>query len=167
MVYGMELIHDEIVDTFDVKYNAGSYTGYTLSPGINEKSDRNLKLKSLLPDDVKLNNTIDGIRLRANVTTDKTIEFIKKSFFYSLLVFTQLHSGALGDIKGLIQLISGLYKNEKLIYITGVDETHLKRDCINGSNVNSSRETFLYGFALDKAAVIIFIKRLESDFLKR
>ena len=87
MVYGMELMHDEIVDTFDVKYNAGSYTGYTLSPGINEKSDRNLKLKSLLRDDVKLNNTIDGFGLRANVATDKTIELIKKSFFLFIISF--------------------------------------------------------------------------------
>ena len=43
--------------------------------------DIKLMLKSLLPDDVKVNITINDIRLRSNLTTNKTIRFTKKSFF--------------------------------------------------------------------------------------
>ena len=37
-------------------------------------------IKSLLSGDVKVNITIDDIRLRSNLTTDK-ISYTKKSFF--------------------------------------------------------------------------------------
>ena len=35
-------------------------------------------LKSLLPKEVKVNNAIDDIRLKSNVTTNKTIRILKK-----------------------------------------------------------------------------------------
>ena len=37
--------------------------------------------KSLLPDEPKVNITIDDIRLRSNLTTNKTKRFTRKSFF--------------------------------------------------------------------------------------
>ena len=43
--------------------------------------DFNFMLKSLLPKEVKVNITIDDIRLKSNLTTNKTIKFTKKSFF--------------------------------------------------------------------------------------
>ena len=43
--------------------------------GIYEVSDNILRLKSLVPEDVKLNPTIDDIRLKSNLTTYKTIKF--------------------------------------------------------------------------------------------
>ena len=73
-----------------------------------EISDINLMLKSLLPKEVKVNITIDDIRLKSNSTTNETIKFTKKIFFfYIILGFTQSHSGVLGDIEGFIQLIPG------------------------------------------------------------
>ena len=75
LVYRMELTHDEIVDILDIKYIAGSTIGYTLPPGIYEISDLNLTLKSLLPNERKVNNIIDDIRLGSNLTTNKTIRF--------------------------------------------------------------------------------------------
>ena len=64
IVYRMELIYDEIMDVLDIKYISASSIGFTLAPGIDELSDPNLMLKSLLPDDVKVKTTFDDIRLR-------------------------------------------------------------------------------------------------------
>ena len=80
----MELNHDEIVDIMDIKYISTSTNSYSLQPGIYDISDINLMLKSLLPNEVKANITIDDIGLRSNLTTNKTIKFTKKPFFYRL-----------------------------------------------------------------------------------
>ena len=48
------------------------------------------------------------------------------------------------------QKIAGTYKSEKLNIITGIDQTSLKADCINGSIVDGIRNLILYSFALDK-----------------
>ena len=73
MFYRIELISDEIVDILDVKNIAGLTNGYTLFPGKNGITDNSLLLISILPNKVKVNTTIDNIRLRSNVTTYKTI----------------------------------------------------------------------------------------------
>ena len=69
----------------------------------------NLTLKSLLPSKVKVNFTIDDIRLKSNLTTNKTFGFTTKSFFCTILGFTQTHSEPLGDIDGFIHLTPGTY----------------------------------------------------------
>ena len=81
MVFRTELIYSEIEKLLDLKLIATSSIGYTLPPGRYEISDINLMLKSLLPDDVKVNFTIDDIRLRSNLTTNKTIRFTKNLIF--------------------------------------------------------------------------------------
>ena len=81
MVFKMELTYSEIEKILDTKYIAPSSTGYTSQPGIYEISDINLMLKSLVPKEVKVNITIDAIRLKSNLTTNKTIRFTKKSLF--------------------------------------------------------------------------------------
>ena len=45
-------------------------------------------------------------------------------------------------------MIAGSYKSDKPANITGIDKTHLKCDCIDGSIVNGTREPILYSFAL-------------------
>ena len=80
MVYRMQLPYDEILDVLDVEYIAGSTMGYTLPPGIYEITGNYLILKSLFPDEVKVNITIDDISLRSNLTTNKTIRCIEKFF---------------------------------------------------------------------------------------
>ena len=62
IVSGMELPNDEIVDLLEIKFVTGPTNGYTLPPGINKDSDRKLMLKSLLPNEVKVNNRNDDIR---------------------------------------------------------------------------------------------------------
>ena len=150
MFYRLELTHDEIEDIFDVKDFSGSTIGYTLPPGLYEVSDINLMLKSLLPDKVKVDITIDDIRLRSNLTTNKTIRFTEKSFFHTILAFTKSHSGVLGDIDGFFQKIPGTYKREKPYNITGFDENHLRCDCIKRHFVSGARQLILYRFSLDK-----------------
>ena len=104
-------------------------------------------LKSLLPNKVKVKITIGQIRLKSNLTSNKTKRFRKNSFFYTISGFTQSHLGPLGDIEGFIQKLPGTIKSEKPINNTGIDEIHLNYDCIKGSIVIGIREPILNSFA--------------------
>ena len=144
----MRLSYDEIMNILDLKYIPTKRTGYSLNPGIYEVIDLNNALKYILPDNVKVFITIDDIRLKSNLKTNQTLIFTEKSFFYTILGFTQSHSYPLVDIDGYYQLIAGSYKSDRPINITGIDKVHLKADCIQGSIVNGIREPILYSFAL-------------------
>ena len=148
LVYRMRLSYDEIMDILDLKYIPTKRTGYSLNPGIYEVVDLNNTLKHILPDNVKVNITIDDIRLKSNLQINQTLIFTEKSFFYTILGFTQSRSYPLDDIDGFYQIIPGSYKSDRPINITGIDKIHLKCDCIQGSIVNGIREPILYSFAL-------------------
>ena len=77
----MRLSYDEIMDKLDLKYIPTKRTGYSLNPGIYEVADLNNTLKHILPDNVKVNNTIDDVRLKSNLKTNQTLIFTEKSFF--------------------------------------------------------------------------------------
>ena len=144
----MRLSYDEIMDIVDLKYIPTKRTGYSLNPGIYEVVGLNNTLKYILPDNVKVNVTLDDIRLKANLKTNQTLIFTEKSFFYTNLGFTRSRSYPLDDIYGFYQLTSGSYKSDKPINITGIDKIHLKSDCIQGSIVNGVREPILFNFTL-------------------
>ena len=148
LVYRVQLTYDEIIDVLDLKYIPTKRTGYSLNPGIYEVIDLNNTLKHILPDNVKVNITIDDIRLKSNLKINQTLIFTEKSFFYTILGFNRSHSYPLDDIDGFYQLIAGSYKSDKPINITGVDKIHLKSDGIQGSIVNGVREPILFSFAL-------------------
>ena len=93
-----------------------------------------------------MNNTIDDIRLKSSLTTNKTIKFTKNSFFYTILGFTKSHSGVLGVIPGFVQLNLESYRSNRPINIKEIDNIHLKYDCIHRSIVNGVRETIFYSF---------------------
>ena len=150
MVFRFELTYNEIVDILDIKYIPTSTKGYTLPCGIYEIRDINFMIQSLLPNDVEVKISIDGVRFRSNLTTNRTIKFTKRSFFYTILGFTQSHQGSLDDIDGFYQIIAGNYKSNKPISIIGIDKIHLKADCVDGSIVNGVREPILFSFSLDK-----------------
>ena len=97
---------------------------------------------------MKVNITIDDIRLKSNLKIIQTLLFTEKSFFYTILGFTQSQSYPLDDIEGFYQVIAGSYKSDKPINITGIDKIHLQCDCTKGSIVNGIREPILYSFAL-------------------
>ena len=148
LVYRMRLSYDEIMDILDLNYIPTKRTGYSLNPGIYEVIDLHNTLKHILPDNVKVNITIDDIRLNSNLKINQTLIFTEKSFFYTILGFTQSRSYPLDDIDGFYQNIPGSYKSNRPINITGIDKIHLKCDCIQGSFVNGIREPILYSFAL-------------------
>ena len=83
--------------------------------------------------------------------TNKAIKSTKKSFFYTFLGFTQSHLGSLGDIEGFIQKIPGTYKIGKTNNYTGIDKTHIRADCADGSILDGVRHLILYSFALEKS----------------
>ena len=91
LVYRMQLTYNEIIDFLDLNYVATKRTGYSLNPGIYEVVDLNNTLKYILPDNVKINVTIDDIRLKSNLKLNQTLLFTEKSLFYTILGFTQSH----------------------------------------------------------------------------
>ena len=58
----MQLTYDEIIDVLDLKYISTKRIGFSLDPGIYEIVDLNNTLKYILPKNVQVNVTIDGIR---------------------------------------------------------------------------------------------------------
>ena len=148
LVHRMKLTHDETIDILDFKYIPTKRRGYSLNPSIYEIVDLNNTLKYILPDNVKVDVSFDDIRLKSNLRYNQTLIFTNKSFFYTILGVTQSHQGPLNDIEGFYQILPKSYKSDRPINITGIDEIHLKCDCIQGSVVNGIRESFLYSFAL-------------------
>ena len=65
MVYRFQLTYDEIMDILHLKHIPTKRTGYSLDPGIYEVIDLNNTLKYILPDNAKVNITIDDIRLKS------------------------------------------------------------------------------------------------------
>ena len=92
MVFGRDLTYTEIENIHEMKYIDASSVAYTLSPDINSISDIKLSLKSLFPDEVTVNVTIDVIRLKSKLTTNNPISFTKKTFYHTISGFTQSHS---------------------------------------------------------------------------
>ena len=89
MVYRLQLSYDEIIDILDLKYIPTKRTGYSLNPGIYEVEDLNNTLKHILSDDVKVNITIDDIRLKSNLIINQTLIFNRKIFLlYNLRFYT-------------------------------------------------------------------------------
>ena len=84
MVFGMELTYYEIEKLLDMKNIDASTIGYTLSPSIYEIIDIKKTLKSLLPDEGKVNIFNDGTGLKSNPTTNKIIRFTKNLFLYHI-----------------------------------------------------------------------------------
>ena len=108
-------------------------------------------LKSLLPDNVKVKIRTNEIGVKSNLTTIKTRKFTKKSFFYTILGFTESSSGPLNDhLHGFVQMIPASCKIKRPIIITGIDKVHLKCNCSNGSIVSGCREPILCSFGLDQ-----------------
>ena len=116
---------------------------------------------------MKVNITIDDIRLKSNLKINQTPIFTERSFFYTILGFTQSRSYPLDDIDGFCQLIAGSYKSDKPINITGIVKIHLKCDCIQGSIVNGIREPILYSFALFSPPVHKIYKEPRVKLFKK
>ena len=95
------------MDILDLRYIHTKRTGYSLNPGIYEVIVLNNSLKYILPKNVKVNITIDDIRLKSNLKINQTLIFTERSFFYTILGFTQSRSYPLDDIDSHYQLIAG------------------------------------------------------------
>ena len=150
MVHRMQLTYDEIINISDFKYISTKRIGYSIKPNIYNVVDLNKTLKIILPENVKIGVSIDEKKYKSNLKINQTLIFTNKSFFYTILGFTQSQSYPLDDIDGFYQLIAGSYKRDKPINITGIDKVHLKCDCIDGSIMSGVREPILYSFALDQ-----------------
>ena len=167
LVYRMQLTYNEIIDILDFEYIPTKRIGYSLNPGMYEVIDLNNTLKYILPDNVKVTVTIDDIRLKSNLKINQTLIFTEKSFFYTILGFTQSHQGSFNDIEGFYQFLPGSYQSSKPISITGIDKFHLKCDCIQGSIINGKREPILFSFALSSPPGHKIYKKLRVKLFKK
>ena len=59
LVYRMQLTYNEIIDILDLKYISTERIGYSIEPNIYNVVDLNKTLKNTLPNNVKIDNTID------------------------------------------------------------------------------------------------------------
>ena len=150
LVYRFRLTYDEIMYILDMKYIPSKRIGFSIEPNIYNVVDLNRTLKNILPNNVKIDITIDERKYKTDSKINQTLIFTNKSFFYTILGFTQSHQSSLNDIEGFYQIIPGSYKSNKPINITGIDNVHLKCNVVDGSIVNGVREPFLYSFALDQ-----------------
>ena len=116
---------------------------------------------------MKVNITIDDVRLKSILKTNQTLIFTENSFFFTILGFTRSRSYPLDDIDGFYQLIAGSYKSDKPINITGIDKVHLKCDCIQGSIVNGIQEPILYSFGMSSPPEHKIYKEPRINFLKK
>ena len=97
------------MDILDLEYIPTKRTGYSLNPGIYEVIDLNTNLEYILPDNVKVNITIDDIRVKSNLRNIQTLIFTNKSFFCSIIGFTQSHQCSLNDTEGFYQILPESY----------------------------------------------------------
>ena len=155
------------MDILALKYIPTKRIGYSLNPGIYEMVDLSNSLKYILPDYVKVNITINDIRIKSNLRNNQTLIFTDKSFFYTILGFTQAQQGPSNDIEGFYQILPGSYKSDKPINITGIDKVHLKADCIQGSILNGCREPILYSFALSSPPSQKIFKEPKTKLFKK
>ena len=146
----MQVTYDEIINILDLKYIPTKRTGYSMEPNIYNVDNLNKTLRNILPNNVKKNVSIDERKYKTDLKINQTLIFTNKSFFYTILGFTQSHQGPLNDIEGFYQILPGSYENDKPINITGIDKVHLKCNVVDGSIVNGIRESILYSFALDQ-----------------
>ena len=167
MVYRFQLTYDEIMDILDLKYIPTKRTGYSINPVIYEKIDLNNTLKYILPNNVKVNVTKDDIRLESNLKTNQTLLFTNKSFFYTILGYTQSHQEPLNDIEGFYQILAGSYKSNRPVNITGIDKVNLKCDCIQGSIMNGVREPTIYSFTLTSPPGYKIFKEPRVKLIKK
>ena len=163
----MQLTYYEVLHILDLKYIPTKRKGYSLNPGIYEVVDLNNSLKIILPDNVKVNITIDDFRLKPNLKDNHTLIFTNKSLFYCILEFTQAHQGSLNDIEGFYKILPGSYKSDKPINISGTDKIQSKCDCIQGPIVNGIREPILYNFALSSPSSQKIYKEPRIKLSKR
>ena len=167
MVYRFQLTYDEIIDILDLKFIPTKRMGYSIQPNIYNVVDLNKTLKNILPDNVKINISIDERKYKSDLETNQTLIFTNKSFFYTILGFTQSHQGPLNDIEGFHQILPGSYKSDKPINITGIDKVHLQCNVVDGSIVNGIREPLLYSFAPDQPLGHKIYKEPKVKLLKK
>ena len=146
----MQLTYNEIINILDLKNIPTKRMGYSIEPNIYNVVDLTKTLKNILPNNIKINVSIDERKYKTNLEINQTLIFTNKSFFYTILGFTQSHQGPLNNIQGFCQTLPGSYKSDKPINITGIDKVHLKCNVVDGSIVNGVRERILYSFALDQ-----------------
>ena len=83
MVFRMGFVYSKIENILDTKFDAALSTGYTLPREMYQNSDINLMIMFFPPNDVKVDITTDDIRLRSELSINKTIRFPKKILRYN------------------------------------------------------------------------------------
>ena len=142
----IDLIEDDVKLVLDD--NNSNFITYELEPGIYTFKDISEALFNLLQTEYPGSNNV--IIIEYDEITGKTkldvkagtiaIRFDENSFFNTILGFTPGW-----DYKHYNKYIS-----QKIVSLSNTNKIHLKCDVIDGSEVNSLRQSILYSFILDK-----------------
>ena len=103
LVYRIQLTYDESINILDLKYIPTKRIGCSIEPNIYNVVDLNKTFKNVLPNNKKINVSIDERKYKTDLNINQTLIFTNKSFFYTILGFTQFHQGPLNDIEGFYQ----------------------------------------------------------------
>ena len=90
LVYRMQLTYDEIINILDLKHIPTKRMGYSIEPNIYNVVDLNKTLKNILPNNIKINVSIDERKHETDLKIIQTLIFTNKKFFYTILGFTQI-----------------------------------------------------------------------------
>ena len=67
LIYRMQLTYNEIIDILDLEYIPTKRIGYSIEPNIYNVVDLNKTLKNILPNNIKINITIDGKKYKTDL----------------------------------------------------------------------------------------------------
>ena len=81
LVYRMQLTYDEVINILDLKYIPTKRMGYSIEPNIYNVVDLIKTLKNILPNNVKINVSIDERKYKTDLKINQTLIFTNKSFF--------------------------------------------------------------------------------------
>ena len=77
----MQLTYNEVIDILDLKYIPTKKIGYSIEPNIYNVVDLNKVLKSILPNNVKMDNSVDEKKYKTDLKINQTLIFTNQSFF--------------------------------------------------------------------------------------
>ena len=102
LVYRMRLSYDEIMDILDLKYISTKRMGFSIEPNIYNVVDLNKTLKIILPNNIKIDITIDERKYKTDLKINQTLIFTNKKFLLYNFRFHPISSRPLKRYRRLL-----------------------------------------------------------------
>ena len=106
----MQLTYNEIINILDLKYLSTKRTGYSIEPNIYDIVDLNKTLKNILPNNIKINVSIDERKYKTDLKINQTLIFTNKSFFLYYIRFYSITFLSSRRYRRILSIDSGIIK---------------------------------------------------------